>query len=161
MDKVFRVVISRRAILLAPLALLGAGKKPNVILVIARGWRGVATPWSGDVDVQAPNLTKFGENAVVFPRAYAAIHQNEPRGRAFPAGRYPHVNGVITDGAPMRSEEVTIESVLKVSGYRQLDGIVRTRANAPSPLPLSIDLEAPRSSKPADGSSSYSKQCST
>jgi arylsulfatase A-like enzyme len=145
-------VISRRAILFAPLVLLGAGKKPNVVLVIARGWRGVATPWSGDVDVQAPNLTKFAENAVVFPRAYACDPQTEPARSGILTGRYPHVNGVIAGGAAMRSEEVTIDSVLKVAGYRRLDGIDAVQANAPSPFFLSVNLDVPRTSKAADGS---------
>jgi arylsulfatase A-like enzyme len=145
-------VISRRVILFAPLALLGAGKKPNVVLVIARGWRGVATPWSGDTEVQAPNLAKFGENAVVFPRAYACDPQSDPARSGILTGRYPHVNGVIADGAPMRAEEVTLESVLRVAGYHKLDGVEALQANVASPFFLSVNLDVPRISKPADGS---------
>jgi arylsulfatase A-like enzyme len=145
-------VISRRIFLLTPLALLGAEKKPNVILVIARGWRGVATPWSGDTDVQAPNLAKFAENAVVFPRTYACDPQSDPARSGILTGRFPHVNGVIADGAPLRAEEVTLGSVLKVAGYRELDGMDALQAIAPSPFFLAANLEVPRFSKPADGS---------
>jgi arylsulfatase A-like enzyme len=145
-------VISRRVFLLTPLALLGAEKKPNVVLVIARGWRGVATPWSADADVQAPNLAKFAENAVVFPRAYACDPQSDPARSGILTGRFPHVNGVIADGAPLRAEEVTLGSVLKVAGYRELDGIEALQANVTSPFFLGVNLEVPRISKPADGS---------
>lgn len=145
-------MISRRIFLLTPLALLGAEKKPNVILVIARGWRGVATPWSGDADVQAPNLAKFAENAVVFPRAYACDPQSDPARSGILTGRFPHVNGVIADGAPMRAEEVTLGSVLKVGGYRELDGMEALQANVTPPFYLGVNLEVPRISKPADAS---------
>jgi arylsulfatase A-like enzyme len=134
------------------LALLGAGKKPNVVLVIARGWRGVATPWSGDADVQAPNLAKFGENALVFPRAYACDPQTDPARSGILTGRYPHVNGVIADGAALRAEEVTLGAVLKVAGYQQLEGIEGLQANVKSPFFLSVNLDVPKTSKAADGS---------
>jgi arylsulfatase A-like enzyme len=146
------LVFSRRVFLFTPLALLGAEKKPNVVLVIARGWRGVATPWSDNTDVQAPNLAKFAENAVVFPRTYACDPQTDPARSGILTGRYPHVNGVITDGAAMRAEEVTLGSVLKVAGYHQLEGIEALQAGAASPFFLSVNLEVPRISKAADGS---------
>ncbi len=145
-------MISRRLFLLTPLALRGAGKKPNVVLVIARGWRGVATPWSSDTDVQAPNLTKFAENAVVFPRAYACDPQSDPGRSGILTGRFPHVNGVIADGAPMRAEEVTLDSVLRVAGYQKLDGMQALQANVASPFFLSVNLDVPRVTKSADGS---------
>jgi arylsulfatase A-like enzyme len=144
-------VISRRVFLLTPLALAAAPKKPNVILVIARGWRGVAMPWSGDSDVQAPNLARFAENAVVFPRAYACDPQTDPAHSGILTGRYPHVNGMIADGAALRAEEVTLDGVLKVAGYQQIDGIDGLQANA-SPFYLGVTLDAPRDATPVDAS---------
>jgi arylsulfatase A-like enzyme len=145
-------VISRRVFLLTPLALAAAPKKANVILVIARGWRGIDTSWSGNTDVQAPNLSKFAENAVVFPRAYACDPQTDPARSGILTGRFPHVNGVIGDGAALRAEEVTLDGVLKVGAYRQLDGVNELQANAPSPFYLGVTLDVPRDAKPADAS---------
>ena len=143
-------MILRRVFLLTPLALLAAAKKPNVVLMIARAWRGMDTPWSGDADVQAPNLSKFAENAVVFPRAYACDPQTGPARSGILTGRFPHVTGAIADGSPMRTEEVTLDAVLKVSGYRQLDGIEALQPNTPSPFFLGVNLDAPQLSKAAD-----------
>lgn len=144
-------MISRRVFLLTPLALAAAPKKPNVILVIARGWRGLATPWSGNTDVQAPNLGKFAQDSVVFPRAYACDPQTDPAHAGILTGRFPHVNGVIADGAALRAEEVTLDAVLKVAGYQQIDGIDGLQANA-QPFYLGVTLDAPQDAKPADAS---------
>src|ERR1700735_3067551 len=55
------LVLSRRVFLFSPLALLGAEKKPNVILVIARGWRGVATPWSDNTESRSESRRARGK----------------------------------------------------------------------------------------------------
>ena len=51
-----------------------------------------------------------------------AIRKATPARSGILTGRFPHVNGVITDGAPMRAEEVTLDSVLKVAGYQNSMG---------------------------------------
>lgn len=142
--------LGRRAFLFTPLVLLAAEKKPNIVLVIARGWRGLATPFAGDPDIQAPNLEKFGEEAVVFPRAYACDPRPAPARSAILTGRYPHSNGVIDDSSPMRVEEVTIGAALRTAGYQtggQLDFLEQAGA---SPFFLNLSLTAPKDSKPLD-----------
>jgi arylsulfatase A-like enzyme len=143
-------VISRRALLaapLVPLALRGAEKKPNVALVIAPGWRGVDAPWSGDSDVASPNLAKFAEGAVVFPRAYACDPETDPARSGILTGRYPHVNGVLTDGAALRAEEVTLDAVLKLAGYTAVDAV---DGKTPSPFFVKLILDAQRSGAATD-----------
>lgn len=144
-------MISRRVFLATPLVLLAAERKPNVVLVIAAGWRGFAVPWNGDPDLQAPNLAKFGENAVVFPRAYACDPQNGPARAGIMTGRFPHITGATDDGSDLRAEEVTLDAVLKLAGYNLLVSGDAVKANGASPFFLKVILTAPPDTKPVDG----------
>jgi arylsulfatase A-like enzyme len=154
-------LISRRAFLLTPAALLAAKSKLsaadirlNVALIVAPGWRGAATPWNsngtGDADFKAPNLEQFGKSAVVFPRAYACDPQTDPGRAGILTGRYPHANGVTRDGAPLRTEEVTLDSVLKVAGYVAGDSVEWLDSKPDGPFFLNLTLKAPRVTQPAD-----------
>ena len=84
---------------------------------------------------------KFAKDALVFPRVYCADPSTDPARAAISTGRYPHVNGVTRDGAPLRTEEVTIEAVLRAGGYH---------ISAPQPFFLTVTLQAPMEWKSAD-----------
>lgn len=127
------------------------------MLIVARGWRGVSTPWANDPDLDAPNLKKFAESALVFPRAYTASPSPGPARAAIATGRFPHSNGVIRDSAPLRTEEVTLSSVLGVAGYHLLDGIA-SLAKPAAPFFATITLNPPPSSKPADAKSLHLRE---
>jgi arylsulfatase A-like enzyme len=133
--------IGRRAFLATPLILLAAEKKPNIVLVIARGWR-------QDPAIPAPNLEKFAEDAVLFPRAYAVDPRPAPARSAILTGRYPHSTGIIDETTPMRVEEVTIDSALRTAGYQTGNQIEQT---GPGPFVLNVTL-ASRAPKPVDAS---------
>ena len=98
-------MIDRRTFLLTPLALAAAERTPNVLLLVASGWRGQATPWAGDPDLVAPNLERFGKESVVFPRAYSCYPSAAPARSALMTGRFPH--------SISPSGEVTIDAVMK------------------------------------------------
>jgi arylsulfatase A-like enzyme len=84
-------LIDRRTFLLTPLGLArGADRAANLVLIVARGWRGLATPWDGDVDLVAPNLKEFGEQSVVFSRAYCCCPKAELARTALMTSKYPH-----------------------------------------------------------------------
>jgi arylsulfatase A-like enzyme len=84
-------LIDRRTFLFAPLALAGAADRPpNLLLIVASGWRGQATPWDGDLDLIAPNLKAFGEQSVVFSRAYSCCPKAELAQTALLTSKYPH-----------------------------------------------------------------------
>jgi arylsulfatase A-like enzyme len=152
-------LVSRRAFLITPAVLLAAESKLaaeaklNVVLIVARGWRGVATPWTSDADLKTPNLEEFGKNAVVFPRTYACDPQAGPGRAGIITGRYPHANGVTSDGAPLRTEEVTLDAVLKVAGYTVGDRVEWLDNKPDGPFFLNLTLEPPRASQAADASS--------
>jgi arylsulfatase A-like enzyme len=106
--------LTRRTFLLIPIALRAAGLKLNIVVVIARGWRGLSTPWSGDPDLRAPFLSSFAQDALVFPRAYAAYPRWQQAQVAISYGRYPHV-------AP-GAKDPTLASTLEAAGYKSGKG---------------------------------------
>jgi len=86
-----KVLINRRTFLLTPLALAqGADNAPNLVLIVAGGWRGRATPWDGDPDLTAPNLAKFGQQSVVFSHTYCACPTPFLALAALLTARFPH-----------------------------------------------------------------------
>ena len=117
-------MISRRVFLLTPLALAAAPKKAerdpgdrarmagSGDAVVGRCGRSGAESWQ--------NLRK---TQWCFRAPTPAIRRPIRRASGILTGRFPHVNGVIADGAAMRAEEVTLDAVLKVAGYQQIDGI--------------------------------------
>jgi arylsulfatase A-like enzyme len=113
--------LKRRTFLFTPLLLAAADPKPKIVLFIARGWRGLATPWAGDPDIQAPRLDAFAKQAVVFPRAYAAYPHPEQARSAILTGRYPHAPG----------DPVAIEGLIIV----ELQSHSSTPQRAPQPAP--------------------------
>ncbi len=137
--------LNRRTFLLCPLALAAAAEKRNVLLVIARGWRGVATPWNSDPDIQAPRLEAFSKQAIVFPRAYSAYPHPQEGRAAIASGRYPHATGA---GA-------TLESALREAGYRSSQQVgasvdfIKATSDAPYFLSATIDPERFSSSRDA------------
>jgi arylsulfatase A-like enzyme len=105
----------RRSFLLAPFALAAAaGKQPNVILIVASGWRGQSTPWEGDQDLMTPNLAQLGRESLTFPRTYSGYPRLIPGRRILFDGRFFH--------APLRQEillnESSLGAKLKAAGYR-------------------------------------------
>lgn len=87
----YRGLIDRRTFLLTPLALArAADRPPNLVLIVASGWRGQATPWDSDPDLSAPNLEKFGKESVVFSRTYCTCPTPELARTALLTANYPH-----------------------------------------------------------------------
>ncbi len=76
---------------MTPLAVAcAADRPPNLVLIVASGWRGQATPWDGDVDLAAPNLEKFGKESVVFSRTYCACPKPDLAQIALLTSKFPH-----------------------------------------------------------------------
>ncbi len=135
----------RRTFLAAPFALAtgrtllaAAGRQPNVLLVIASGWRGQAVPWDGDQDLIAPNLAQLGRESVTFSRAYSGYPRMQPGRRILLNGRYFHDSS--------RQENSVDNSALgahfKAAGYRvagfgdrAADDVV-TFVHTPGPQPF-------------------------
>ena len=130
------IVMRRRTLLLAPIApfLLrrasAASTQPNVLLVIASGWRGQAVPWAADADFAPPNLAQFARESTTFARTYAGYARLIPARRILLDGRFAH-----TDVLPeVALDELSLGAHLKAAGYRASrfgDGSVHTPSAKP------------------------------
>jgi arylsulfatase A-like enzyme len=122
-------LIDRRTFLVTPLAIAcAADRPPNLVLIVASGWRGQATPWDGDPDLHAPNLKKFGEQSVVFSRAYSCCPKAELAQKALVTAKYPHA-------ARDKDEELGNPKLLTVKAAQQ--------AFAMTPFAVRVSLASP------------------
>jgi arylsulfatase A-like enzyme len=106
-------LIDRRKFLLTPLALArAADRPPNLVLITTSGWRGQATPWDRDPDLAAPNLKAFGEQSVVFSRAYCACPKPDLAQTALLTSKFPHA-ATARDEVLGHLKTVTAEAAVK------------------------------------------------
>ena len=118
-------LIRRRTFLSTPLALAVPisgqvrQRRPNIVLIAGGVWRAQAAPWSGDADVDAPNLAKLARDGMAFSRAYAC---DPGTARARPCllqGVFPHMlAGPDASAADLLAESPSIAVVLGKAGYR-------------------------------------------
>lgn len=91
-----------------------AGKQPNVVLVIAPGWRGQAVPWEGDENQITPNLAQFGREGLIFPRTYSGYPRTVAGQRILLNGRFFHAYTRQEAGL----ENASLGMHLQAAGYR-------------------------------------------
>jgi len=127
-----------------------ADRNPNVILIDGGAWRAQAVPWAGDPDVAAPNLARFGAQAMTFSRAYACYGRFNRSHQCLLKSTFPHALtgldiSVATDEAPPLHDVPTLATVLRSAGYRT--GAFKTRdadeiisfVHSPDPAPFFLD----------------------
>ena len=93
-----------------------ARRHPNILLMIAGGWRGQTWP-GADEDLQAPNLARLTAEGAWFRRAYTANPEPGPGRAAILTGLFPHACGVFTDGDRLAREAATLAELLTEVGY--------------------------------------------
>jgi arylsulfatase A-like enzyme len=155
--------MDRRTFLLTPLALVAADRKPNVLLLLASGWRAQATPWAGDPDLAAPNLEKFGQQGVVFDRAYSCYPRSSPARAALATGRYPHTTGVIGENDRLPADEVTLDAALKSDNYAvgrvpPAGAAVFLGSHKSGPFFLTVPLESTPAAQPLDAAQLHPRE---
>lgn len=97
----------------------GSGKKPNIVFVFGDQWRGQATGYSGDPNLQGktPNLDKLAAESVNLTNAVSTCPVCTPYRASLLTGQYSLTHGLFLNDAPLRNEAVTIAEVCKMSGY--------------------------------------------
>ncbi len=94
--------------------LAAAGRQPNLLLIIAPGWRGQAVPWEGDQDQMAPNLAQLGREGLTFTRTYSGYPRSVAGQRIVLNGRFFHAYS--REEAAM--EKASLGAHLQAAGYR-------------------------------------------
>lgn len=132
--KLFNVILS--VLCLSGGMLLAAdknGKRPNILYLIADEWRGNATGYAGDPNVQTPNLNKLAKQSLNYCNAVSVCPVCTPHRAALMTGRFPTSTGMFLNDAYLPSEELCMAEIFKGAGYARgfigkwhLDGHGRT-----------------------------------
>jgi arylsulfatase A-like enzyme len=88
-------------------------RKPNIVFVLAGGWRGLSLD-----DLRLPNLDALAKQGMQFERLYTCYPQATPSRAALITGRFPHACGVPRDGVRLPLDQPSIAELLKRAGYR-------------------------------------------
>ncbi|MCW5977606.1 MAG: sulfatase-like hydrolase/transferase [Bryobacteraceae bacterium] len=94
-----------------------APRAPNLLLLLAGGWRGQALPAAGDPNVKVPHIERLAAAGVLLGRTYAANPGCSPARAALFTGKFPHASGVTRDGIRLPIAERTLSGELLKAGY--------------------------------------------
>ncbi len=92
-------------------------KSRNVIFMLADQLRADSVGCYGNAIVQTPNLDKLAAEGTRFDAAFAQHPQCVPSRSSILTGRYPHVNGAISNHCAMHEQEVTLPEFLRSVGW--------------------------------------------
>ena len=95
----------------------GRGRPMNVMFIVADQLRADCVGCYGNPVVRTPNLDRLATEGLRFGRAYCQHPQGAPSRASFMTGRYPHVNGSLSNYTAMDPAEVTIAEYLRGHGY--------------------------------------------
>jgi len=103
-------------LLSAPLTLVHAGERPNILLILADdlGWSDLGC-YGGEI--QTPNLDSLARNGLRFTQFYNSARCSPTRA-AILTGLHPHQAGFPNLSGVLPTHCLTIPEVLKSSGYR-------------------------------------------
>lgn len=92
-------------------------KTRNVIFMLADQLRADSVGCYGNAIVKTPNLDNLAAEGTRFDSAFAQHPQCVPSRSSILTGRYPHINGAISNHCAMHEEEVTLPEFLKSSDW--------------------------------------------
>src|SRR3989442_9118788 len=95
-----------------------AGRRPNILIIMADQLVPSALPFHGNPVTRAPALSWLAESGVVFDGAYRAIPLCAPAGASFLPGLLPSRTRVYDNAAQFSSEIPTFAHYLRRAGYR-------------------------------------------
>lgn len=97
-----------------------AGRKFNVILMLADQLRSDCVACYGNSFIQTPHIDNLAAMGSRFESAFAQHPQCVPSRAAILTGRYPHVNGAVSNYCAMGDNEVTMGEYFRAAGYRSI-----------------------------------------
>lgn len=102
-----------------PLLLPGSlqAQKPNVVYILTDQWRASAFGYTGDSNVQTPNIDKFANEAVSFTNAVSVYPVCTPHRASLLTGRYPSSTGMFLNDLYLPDEELCMAEIFKSEGY--------------------------------------------
>lgn len=92
-------------------------KNPNVLIVLADQWRAQSTGYSGDPNVQTPNLDRLAAGSVNFKNAVSSMPVCTPFRASLLTGQRPLINGVFMNDVQLDTDAVSMGKVFSKAGY--------------------------------------------
>jgi len=92
----------------------------NVILILSDQLRADCVGCYGNDLIQTPHIDALASGGVRFGNTFAQHPQCAPSRAALMTGRYPHVNGAVSNHTAMGENEVTLGEYFRAEGYRSI-----------------------------------------
>lgn len=91
--------------------------KPNLVFVFADQWRADALGYTGNPDVQTPNLDKLAADSLNFTHAVSGCPVCSPYRGSLLTGQHWLTHGVFLNDVHLRDDAVSFAEALKAGGY--------------------------------------------
>ena len=92
-------------------------RRPNVIFVFGDQWREQATGYSGNPDVQTPNLDKLAEESINFTNAMSGCPVCSPYRASLLTGQHSLTHGVFVNDVYLQQSPTSLANTFKDNGY--------------------------------------------
>lgn len=116
-----KVIISAAILFFIPYFLFSKIRKspgkPNIVYIIADQWRAQATGYSGDNNVNTPNLDRLAAHSMNVKNAISGMPVCTPYRASLLSGQYPLTTGVFMNDVMLDTAKTTIAKVFKRNGY--------------------------------------------
>jgi arylsulfatase A-like enzyme len=113
-------------------------RRPNIVFIVTDQWRGTATGYAGDPNLQTPNLDRLAAQSLNCRTMMSVCPVCTPQRASLMTGRYPTSTGMFLNDAYLPSEELCMAEILADAGYAtayigkwHLDGHGRGKVVAP------------------------------
>jgi arylsulfatase len=93
-------------------------ERPNVVLILSDQLRADCVGCYGNRLIETPHIDALAAAGTRFDNAFSQHPQCAPSRAALMTGRYPHVNGAVSNHTAMGSAEVTLGEYFRGAGYR-------------------------------------------
>jgi arylsulfatase len=95
-------------------------EKKNVILILSDQLRADCVGCYGNDVIQTPHIDALAAGGARFENTFAQHPQCAPSRAALLTGRYPHVNGAVSNHTAMGENEVTLGEYFRAAGYKSI-----------------------------------------
>ena len=94
-----------------------AGRKPNIVVVLADQWRAQAFGFAGDPNVRTPHFDQLAGASIRCVNAVSGLPVCSPTRASLLTGQRPLTHGVFLNDVPLNPRAVTLARVLNAEGY--------------------------------------------
>lgn len=94
-----------------------APKKPNILYVFSDQWRACDHGYTGNADVQTPNIDRLASQSVNFTHAVSGIPVCCPHRASLLTGKYPLTHGLYLNDLSLAPEHRSVAHCLNDAGY--------------------------------------------